>query len=156
VNENNLDADGHIQTRTEDPPDGRERIAQARREGRIRTIFYSALVSGLVALAVVRVGEVQNFNEQVARNRVNCGLLQDDRIDRAVQLEETSDQILGNPKNDIPPADFSKPPYSSFKNLKKLIVANAVQDRHRAQEIRGRIENCNRVFPERHALPIVG
>jgi hypothetical protein len=156
VNDVNRDVDGHIQTRVEDPPDGRDRIAKARREGRARTIFYSALVSGVVALAVVRVGEVQNFNEQVARNRVNCGLLQDDRRDRALQLEETSDQVLGNAKKHIKPADFNVPPYSAFKNLRKLIVADSVRDRRRAREIRARIENCNKVFPKRSTLPIIG
>lgn len=141
-------------TRLDDPPDGRDRVLAARREGRARTLFYSALVAGLVALVIVRLSEVETDNDQIDRSRVNCRLIQDDRRDRAETLNNEADRVLGNQKHvdengnpdPIPPLNFKG---SGFEQYRPLIVANAKQSRTRARVILARIENCNRVFPKR-------
>lgn len=147
-----------LKTRRNDDPDGAARLQSARREGRLRTIFYSAIVAGLVSLAVVRVGDVQNFNSQVDRNRKNCQLLQDDRRDRALEAARQAQTVLGDPNHNppIPPANFNSPEFVAFRPLRKLLISQAKESRARSLRIEARVENCAKVFPKRSTFPIIG
>lgn len=153
--------DSGVRTRADDPeePGAETRIEAARSQGRRRTIFYSAFVAGLVALFF----GWQNDKDQVQRSRENCRLIQDDRRDRAAtvrenaeDLQQGSDFILGNPEADPPvlPADFNKQPFRSFRDVKALVIQQAIEDRasaaenfQREKDILSRIENCQKVFP---------
>lgn len=143
-------------TRASDLQDGGERIKAARREGRVRTILYSAIIAGIVSLIVVRIGETQSYNEQVDRNRQNCQFQQDDLRDRADYLDEQADGVLGNKKKHIKPANFEIPPFSKFSDFKDVIVSQAVGNRKRATATRARIEDCTKVFPRRNTIPLIG
>jgi hypothetical protein len=137
-----------IQTREGDPPELVERLEKVRSEGRRRTIFYSALVAGFVALLF----GYFNDKDQAARSRENCQLIQDDRRVDYQRLTRQADQVLGN--------DTVKPPIPAFKfegtafeEFKPLIVAQARTARTDAIQLRERFENCPRVFPDPELIP---
>lgn len=166
-------------TRQDDDPVVAQRIRNARREGRKWTIIYATIAAGLVSLFIGRAIEVQSQNDQVDRNRINCQLIQDDRLDRLDSLREQAaaigqqaDNILGNKKplvyvdrkpvgklvvgKPIPKANFDKPPYAAFESFKPLILAQAKQNRAsqvrnvaRSKKVAKRIEDCKKVFPKK-------
>jgi hypothetical protein len=153
---------------------GVERFLISPRGREVRVVLISIICSGVVALFIGRAIEVQISNDQTARNRTNCNLIQSDRLDRIDSLNESAaaagqqaDSILGNKRpliykkgelivgKPVKRADFSKPPYKQFKDFKPLIIAQAHNNRsleqrnlRRAEQTKSRIENCSKVFPK--------
>lgn len=132
-------------------------IAVSRNERR-RTILYSVIASGLVTLVLAHFIEVDTNNKQADRSRTNCHFINDRLKVSAERDKQQSDQTLGDPQANppIPAADFSKPPYDSFKAFKALIILQAKQQRQQAADTLKGLKDCNETFPKEKHFWIVG
>lgn len=133
-----------VRTREDDPPEMKERLYRARREGRRRTVIISVVASGIVALFIGRAVEVQVFNEQRQRSITNCEQVQEDRRSIGKNLQRQADGILGSKARGVEPFDLTG---TGLEKFEPLLRAQAIQNRARAQTYFDRIENCNKVFP---------
>lgn len=164
-------------------PDERAAIKKRANSWRARTIFFSIVASTIVALFIGYMNDKDQRDRSVKnceltqadrRDRV------DSLNEQAAALAAQADSTLGNkhpvvyvpPKNDnpvgtikvlkkpIPKADFAKRPFSQFKDFKVLIITQAKANRasakrnfNRAKKVKGRIENCDKVFPNPSLVP---
>jgi hypothetical protein len=133
-------------TRQGDDPEQVERFWAARHEGRGRTILYAAIVAGLVSLFIARVSEVQVYNDQVDRNRKNCQLVQEDRKAVGEFYDRQADNVLGDAREGIKPIKIKG---TAFEDFGPLIVAQARENRRRADLTLQRVEDCAVVHPKR-------
>jgi hypothetical protein len=116
-----------------------------------RTIFWSILCAGIVALVIGRLIELDTLNQQANRSRKNCNLIQEDRRLQADTFALQADQVLGNPHRK-PPIKVFVFKGTPFKKFQPLIVAQAKANRRRAKVYYSRIEDCKKVFPSYHFL----
>lgn len=145
-------------TRATDDPAVAQRIEEARREGRVRTIIMSVVIAGLAALCVVRLGETPQYNAQQDRSRKNCRLYQRGNELTIKVYAEQADRTLGNQhpvwqKEPVKPFPLKDTPFAKFA---PLIHSQALGNRRRAREYAQLREDCNKIFPHKKVIPFIG
>jgi len=130
-------------------------ILNAIRRERRRTIFYSIIAAGLIALFIGHAIDVSSSNKQANRSRQNCQFLNDGIKRAAARLDQQADQVLGNVhrRPPIPPFKFKGTPFEKFQ---ALIVAQARQNRTDALVTRKGLKDCKDVFPHEKQFFFVG
>lgn len=150
--------DPEPRTRSSDDPRAAQRIEEARREGRIRTIVMSVVISGAAALLVTNLAERQSYNSQQDRSRKNCSIQQQHIQLDVANYAEQADRALGNAhpvwqKAPIKPFTLKGTPFAKFA---PLIKAQAVGNRKRAHRYAALKQDCRQVFPHKKPIPLVG
>lgn len=119
---------------------------------RLRDLIYCTLIAGAVSLVIGRTIEIQSFNEQQQRSRINCVFAQ-----RAIRLtadiyDEQADGILGDKKEHIKAFKIKGTPFEDFR---PLLRAQARGNRIRSAAYERLKEDCNKVFPPAKTLPFL-
>ena len=128
--------------RAGDDPDTAEFYTNRRRHFAFRVIMLSVICSGIVALGIIYVIELQARNNAVD----SCNLDMQSRALIASQYDEQADNVLGDP-NETPPIKAFNFKGTPFEDFQPLIVAQAKANRRRAGELAGSIRDCSQLFP---------
>lgn len=148
-------SDPLIRTRSTDTELEREAAKEIRRSSRRRLVVLSIVASSIVALTLSWFNDI----DQRGRSVKNCQLVQDDRRQRADDLDRQSDGVLGdNSVKDGDPNEHIKPfklEGTPFEEFKPLILAQAKQERRSSRGYSSRIENCDKVHPFPNPIPFM-